>query len=80
MPPATNVSAELFIPPLLDPPSEPGPPGTYQRQAWHLSQACQLHLAELESRQQTIDRLRRQIDRLQRQISRQRNASYDHHR
>lgn len=80
MPPATNVSAELFIPPLLDAPSEPGPPGSYQRQAWHLSRACQMHLAELESRQQTIARLRRQIDRLQRQIAHQRTANYDPHR
>ena len=80
MPPATNVSAELFIPPLLDAPSEPGPPGSYQRQAWHLQQACRLHLAELENRQQTIDRLRRQIDRLQRQIARQRTVTYDHNR
>ena len=80
MPPTTNVSSQLFTPPLLDAPSDPGPPGSYQRQAWHLQRACQMHLAELESRQQTIDRLRRQIDRLQRQIAHQRAASYDHNR
>ena len=80
MPPTTNVSSQLFTPPLLDAPSDPGPPGSYQRQAWHLQQACRLHLAELENRQQTIARLRRQIDRLQRQIAHQRAASYDHNR
>lgn len=80
MPPATNVSSQLFTPPLLDAPPEPGPPGSYQRQAWHLQRACQMHLAELESRQQTIARLQRKIDRLQRQIAHQRAASYDPHR
>lgn len=74
MPPATNLRTDSFMPPFLDVPSEPGPPGSWQARAYHAARACDMHLSELERKNQYISKLERRIRWYQAQIARLKDA------